>query len=395
MKYWLPLHDLCRHAALPQQPGHPAHRCVDMVKEQLVAGAQVIYPFLLARGLDKAVARAFALAGEAHITLPAGTGQALAFLQPELALAGRTDQFAYGRLQDIPQAMRRLDEVITGVQVAVMFQHQAQAAGLLKDAHIGRQTVPAGQGGIEGLHEHPAHIPPDPLIENLHQEMPKGGGLHRARADQAARPWLLPLDDRDELDETGLQCVPEKAIYLQGLAFIGSVHGAQDVRVHLMFLQQLPGALHLVETALTAFIHPVGVVHCARPVHAQPDQEGMLFEEGAPCLVQPGAVGLQAVGNLLARPFIAVDQGHRALEEIRPHQGRFAALPGHADLGAVLGAQQLFDIGLQHLVRHAQGTAWIELFFIQVEAVGAGQVARGAAGFGQQGKGGWCGKRPG
>lgn len=61
-------HDLRWGAAAAKQTSHVAHSAVDVMEEAAVTGAQVVQTFFLAvRRLNEAVARAFALAGEAHI----------------------------------------------------------------------------------------------------------------------------------------------------------------------------------------------------------------------------------------------------------------------------------------------------------------------------------------
>ena len=50
------VHHLVGVAPAAQQVGHHAHRAVDVVEEQLVAGAQVVQPGLAVRRVDEAVA---------------------------------------------------------------------------------------------------------------------------------------------------------------------------------------------------------------------------------------------------------------------------------------------------------------------------------------------------
>lgn len=235
-----------------------------------------------------------------------------------------------------------------------MLQSESQPAGFLEDADVGGQAAPGGQGRIESLDEDRADVPAHPFLEDLDQEAAELLGPHRAQADQAAclgveraltvrqlTPGLVhqrgclgcqPLDNGDELDEVGSQVVPEETVHLQGVLGVGGVHGAQDVRLHTVLLQQLPAAQNCVEAALPAFIRAVDVVHLGRAVQAEADEEIVPLEEGAPGLVQPGAVGLQGVGHLLAGLFMLFGQLDRALEEIQAHQQRLAPLPGNAHL---------------------------------------------------------------
>ena len=81
-------------------------------------------------------------------------------------------------------------------------------------------------------------------------------------------------------------------------------------------------------------------------VYRQANQKPVFFEENGPRIVDFGAVCLDRIGDLLARPAIGIDQLHRATEEIEPHQSRFPALPGDRHLRGAVGVQQLPDVGL-------------------------------------------------
>ena len=65
--------------------------------------------------------------------------------------------------------------------------------------------------------------------------------------------------------------------------------------------QVLEAAHHLVERALAALVHAVGVVHLARPVDRDPDQEVVRLEERRPLLVEQRAVRLDRVRRPLPR----------------------------------------------------------------------------------------------
>jgi len=87
------------------------------------------------------------------------------------------------RLLDIAQQEGWLDEVIAGVQVAVVLQGEGVATGVLEDAQAGLAD-PVSQGGIEGLHEDLAHISAHPLIEDRHKKTPVLLRPNRALGDQ-------------------------------------------------------------------------------------------------------------------------------------------------------------------------------------------------------------------
>ena len=108
----------------------------------------------------------------------------------------------------------------------------------------------------------------------------------------------------------------------------------------------------------------------------------MLFEEAAPAIIQFCTVGLDGVVNCYARADILLHQFHGILEEFQPHQGRLAALPGDGHLGGILRLDDALDVGLQHIVFHAEGAAWVERLLGQEETVLAVQIADGTGRFG-------------
>ncbi len=91
-------HDLLRFAAAPDQAGHELHREIDVMKEQLEAGAEVVQAWLAIRRFDthsalrasgcfaKPILGALAVAGKAHVAFAAVTGQRVALVLAELQL---------------------------------------------------------------------------------------------------------------------------------------------------------------------------------------------------------------------------------------------------------------------------------------------------------------------
>ena len=145
--------------------------------------------------------------------------------------------------------------------------------------------------------------------------------------------------------------------------------------------------MHLVERGPAALVNAVHIVEFARPVDADADEKVVLFEEGRPLVVQQRAVGLHGVQETHARPPIFLDHGHGAPEEIQPHQGWLAPLPGDVDAVRLVRLDELADVLLQHVVAHAELAAGIEDFLVQKKAVGAVEIADRAGGLGQQMKG--------
>ena len=171
---------------------------------------------------------------------------------------------------------------------------------------------------------------------------------------------------------------------------IDTVDRCEDVVFNLVFLQQTQAAHDPIKGRSPAFVHTIHIVQVAWAVNADADQEVVFFKEGAPGIIQQGAVGLEGVFQGHSRPAVPFSQDHSLTEEIQAHQGGFAPLPGDGDLVGLVGFDQLPDIGFKQLLAHAELAVGIERFFIQEEAVGAVQVAGRAGGLGQQveGRGG-------
>ena len=70
----------------------------------------------------------------------------------------------------------------------------------------------------------------------------------------------------------------------------------------------------------------------------------MLLEECAPIVIYKRAVGLEGVADGHARRAVLLLKGHGLAEEIQPHEGRLAALPGKGHLGHALGGNVLAGV---------------------------------------------------
>jgi hypothetical protein len=148
--------------------------------------------------------------------------------------------------------------------------------------------------------------------------------------------------------------------------------------------QHLQAAHDLIETSRAALVDPVEVVAFLRAIEAEANSKVVLLEERAPRIVQQRSVGLYLVQDALARLPVLLDVLDRAHEEVKPHEGWLATLPCDVNLIGGLRLQEQPDIGLQHLVGHAEPVAWVKHFLGEEEAVLAIQVACGARGLGQK-----------
>jgi len=89
--------------------------------------------------------RTFAVACEAYLTIPAVLGERIAFVHPETVLLLGTSKAGQGTLHDIPQAVLRIDIVIAGKEISVVFQGQSSTAALPKYTQTLRHANPAFQ----------------------------------------------------------------------------------------------------------------------------------------------------------------------------------------------------------------------------------------------------------
>ncbi len=380
-----------------------------MVEERLVAGAQVIQPGLAIGRECEPVARALAVAGETHLTLPTVPRQRVALGLAEGSLLVGGDQLQEMGLLNIAEKVLGLDEVIAGVQIAVVFERQRIATRLSEDAERAADADPRPKRGVEHLDEDLGDVLPDPLVEDGDQEAAPLVGPHRSFRNQfpfekVERPRLVRVapalvgqreqfggrsfDDRDELHELGAEVVTEEAVHLEPVISVGGMDGTQDVEIDGMRLQEAEPAHHPVEGTGAALVEAVGVMERLGSVETDAHQETVLLEEATPFVVQRGAVGLDRVLDRLPRTPVLLDELDRAAEEVQPHEGRLAALPGEVHFRCLMGLEQLADVVLEQVVRHAEAAAGVEHLLGEEEAVLAVEVADRAGRFHENVKGG-------
>ena len=88
-------------------------------------------------------------------------------------------------LVDVAELEAWLDEMVAGVEVAVVLQRRSVAAGRRMDA----QQVAAEEGlqrDVEELHEHLAHVVAHPFLEHVDEEAAVLFGADRALGDEVA-----------------------------------------------------------------------------------------------------------------------------------------------------------------------------------------------------------------
>ena len=117
-------------------------RAVDMVEEVEVAGAQVVETGFTIGREGEAVLRALAVAGEQRGAFAALAGERVALGIAERSLLGLRDQLDHLGVHDVAEQVRRLDEVVARVEIAVVLEGKGVAAGLAEDAQARTDTEP-------------------------------------------------------------------------------------------------------------------------------------------------------------------------------------------------------------------------------------------------------------
>ena len=106
-----------------------------------------------------------------------------------------------------------------------------------------------------------------------------------------------------------------------------AVDDAKDVAGDAAALQFAKGLQHALVRGACVPVGAEAVVQFLRPVHAEADKKGIFAEKIEPCLVEQGAIGLDAVEDLApGRPVLALEF-HDAAKIVQPQYRRFAAMP--------------------------------------------------------------------
>jgi hypothetical protein len=365
------------------------------LEEAFVGGAEVVEAWFAVRGLDEAVFGALAVAGEADIAAAAVGGEGVGFVGAELALLWGGDHVAEVLVHDVAEFEVGVDVVVAGVEVAVVFEGDGVATVFGEDAEAAALADPVAEGDVEELDVGAADIVADPVVVDADEEVAVvvgadapggdggGGGAGDAEVEAEAAGLGVggALDEGDELEEAGADGF-EEVVDLEGVAGVEAVDDGEGVEVDVVVFQDVEAGHDAVEGGGAAFVDAVGVVEFAWAVDAEADEEVVGGEESAPVVVESGAVGLEGVVDGSAVRVLALE-GDDFFEEGDAEEGWFAALPGEGHAGAGLGGDVVADEGLEDVVRHAEVLAfWEEVFFFEVEAVFAVEVADRADGLG-------------
>ncbi len=122
---------------------------------------------------------------------------------------------------------------------------------------------------VEKLHERDPDITAYPFVKNIDQEPAVLFGSDRSVSHLGAflvTGFVIPLDDRDELEITHSQFVAEKAVHFEGMLAVDCIDRTQDIEFHIVLLHQSCRSDHLIEHGFSGFIMAVGIVQVAGSV---------------------------------------------------------------------------------------------------------------------------------
>lgn len=306
-------------------------------------------------------------------------------------------------LADVAETVFRIDEVVAGIELAVVLQRHGLAAHRRAGAHLRGQAERLRHGGLEHVDVQAAEVLRQPFRPHRTQEVAIVAGIDRPLGDDGqrvigprargaeqrhvGRPGeaggaqleVARLDAGRELDAEAARDRAQVAIDLERCPCHVAIDHAQQGEGHLGRRQPVGRGDDAVVGRLAALGRAVAVVQLAGAVHAEADDEAVRLQEGDPFVVEQQAVGLQVVLDALAGLAMACLQFDHAAEEVQPHHRGLAALPGEHHLVAGLGLDVLADVGFQQPLVHARVAAVLQqVGLVQVETVRTVEVAQRA-----------------
>ena len=275
-----------------------------------------------------------------------------------------------------------IDEMVTRVEIATVFDDGNTAARLAQDAQ--RMLLPKGRPGslFKDLYLDPANVLAHPLVKDGTEKKTKRFGGHGVAADAALGIGLW-LDQGQKGDGLRLELL-EEPVHLEGNPDVVGVHHTEDFARHVVPLQELVATDCLLKGGFLVLGDAVQVVQRLRTVEADPNGKPLCRQETAPLLVEQGAVGLDAVRDAPVGRLVLMLQGHKLTKIIQPQDARFPTMPGKADHRIGARVDVLDNVRLQDVVGHNKRRVLrIEALLVQIVAVVAAQVADSAGGFGE------------
>ena len=288
---------------------HEIHCRSDMIEELPIPSAEVVQSGLSIGSAGKTVFGAFAVAGKKILTLKALPGQRLVLRVAEILFLSAVHHLHKGLLTNVAEPVFRKDEMVAGVDIAVVLHHTGMAARTCHRANARRHPHPIGERGVKKLDIILSYVVHYPFIEDGTKEITPFLRSYRERSERevfAVRgtcemaPVRMRHDalyNRSELKIMAIYAL-EKPIELMRAVHIQVVDYSQRVPFHAVAVKEFDAGHDLGKGAAATDIVAVAVVDAFRTVNRDPYKPSVVPEELAPFGIKQRGVGLYAVVNL-------------------------------------------------------------------------------------------------
>jgi len=172
---------------------------------------------------------AFTMTNEETVAVFAARWKGIAFLAPELTLERGIDHFRERLFEDIAKIMGRINEVVAGIEVSVVFERHGGSTGFAEKAQAWVHAHPSFEADVKDLDKGGTDVPPDPFVKDGAEKFSVGKrphgpggdlGFKDVRGDQGETVFSGlqggALYDWDELYKTAAH-VAEKPVDFEGM----------------------------------------------------------------------------------------------------------------------------------------------------------------------------------
>lgn len=160
------IHHIGRRTPVFQFISHEIHVRSHVLEIPVVSGAQIVQARFSVSRYRKPVFRALSVAGKEIFAHTALRRQFLKFVIAEFLLSVAVHHFYQGVGSDIAKFVLRENEMVAGIDIAVILHHSCMSASLCHTAYSGLLSDPVGQSGIKNLNKIPPYIIAHPFIKN-------------------------------------------------------------------------------------------------------------------------------------------------------------------------------------------------------------------------------------
>ena len=228
---------------------HEVHVRGGVAIEAAVAGAKIVETGISIAIVCETVFGTFAVTGKQHVALLALLRQGAVFEQTETLLLLAVEHLDESVLIDIAEPILGKDEVVAGIDVAVLLHHASVSTVFGIHATAWRKAHPVGQRAIEELNEDAPDVVPHPFVEDGTEKAAPLLGRHRERGDGTGliivRRGQMPtvgmrldaFDDGSKL-QVGATVLFKEMIEFERIVGIKIVDNGHGIPFHTVFFEQ-------------------------------------------------------------------------------------------------------------------------------------------------------------